>query len=257
MPAAIPIVAAVAGAAISANSASKGAKSVSKSAREANQLSQQQFEQGIREVAPFKQVGIGALNNLTAAANEPVQQFAYREPGQFLNEYFQSPEFQALNTQATDQILRNRSVTGGLRSGGSSVDLGNIAPTLGINALNRVNQQDLQAFGINQGAKADQFGRLYSVASMGANAASGNQVAGANFASQAGSNAIMAGNAQNIAYQQQGEAGRGLATDIGSLYLANRAGYLGNNGAVADGSAQSGYTGSAYQKWLAQQGGRP
>jgi len=119
-----------------------------------------------------------------------------------------------------------KSVNGGLRSGGSNVDLGNIAPTLGINALNRVNQQDLTRFGINQGAKTDQFNRLYSVGSLGANVASGNQVAGANFASQAGANAITAGNAQNLAYQQQGEAVRGLASDVGSLYLANRMGYF-------------------------------
>lgn len=226
MPAAIPIVAAGIGAAASIRSANKGADATKSASKQANKLQKEQFERGIREVAPFKQVGVGALGNLSAAANEPVQQFAYREPGQFLNEYFQSPEFQALNTQATDQILRNRSVTGGLRSGGSNVDLANIAPTLGINALQRQNQQDVTAFGINQGAAADRFNRLYSLGSMGANVASGNQTAGANFASQAGANAITAGNAQNIAYQQQGQAISGLASDVGSLYLANRMGYF-------------------------------
>lgn len=255
MPAAIPIVAAGIGAAGSIISANKGADATKSASKAATQLSKEQFERGIREVAPFKQVGIDALKNLSTAANEPVQQFAYREPGQFLNEYFQSPEFQALNTQATDQILRNRSVTGGLRSGGSKVDLANIAPTLGINALQRVNQQDLQAFGINQGAKADQFNRLYSLGSLGANVASGNQVAGANFASQAGANALAAGNAQNIAYQQQGQAIGGLASDVGSLYLANRMGYLG--GATSSGGSVGDYTGGAYQKWVAQHGGRP
>ncbi len=228
MPAAVLAVTAVASAVSSHQSAKKSAQATSRAARDANQLSQQQFEQGIAEVAPFKQLGVGAIPGLTAAANQPVDQFAYRDPGQYLNEYFQSPEFQALNTQATDQILRNRSVTGGLRSGGSNVDLANIAPTLGINALNRVNQQDLQAFGVNQGAKTDQFNRLYGLASMGANVASGNQVAGANFASNAGANAITAGNAQNLAYQQQGQAIGGLASDIGSIYLGKRMGYFDN-----------------------------
>lgn len=218
--------AALLGAGASAYSAKKGAKATGKAADQATALQREQFERGIQEVAPFKQVGIDALGNIAAAANEPVQQFSYREPGKFLNEYFKSPEFQALNTQATDQILRNRSATGGLRSGGSNVDLANIAPTLGINALQRINQQDLQVFGINQGALADRFNRLYSIGSMGANVASGNQTSGANFASQAGANALTAGSAKDIAYEQQGKAIGGLASDIGSIYLANRMGYF-------------------------------
>jgi len=226
MPAAVLGVGAVVGGISSYQSAKKGAKAITKGADQATALQREQFERGIQEVAPFKQVGVDALGNLSAAANEPAQQFAYREPGQFLNEYFQSPEFQALNAQATDQILRNRSVTGGLRSGGSNVDLANIAPTLGINALQRQDQKDVTAFGINQGAITDRFNRLYGLSSMGANVASGNQTAGANFASQAGANAINAGNAQAAAYQQQGAAISGVASDIGSAYLANRMGYF-------------------------------
>lgn len=253
MPAAVLGVAAVAGGISSYQSAKKGAKAVGKAADKSTALQREQFERGIQEVAPFRQVGIDALGGLSAAANEPIREFAYRDPGQFLNEYFQSPEFQALNTQATDQILRNRSATGGLRSGGSNVDLANIAPTLGINALQRVNQQDLTAFGINQGARADQFNRLYSLGSLGANVASGNQAAGANFASQAGANALAAGNAASQAYGQQGQAIGGLASDAASLYLGNRMGLLGGGGG---GAAQDDYTGSAYQKWVAQQGGK-
>jgi hypothetical protein len=220
------VAAAVVGGVATNEAAKKGAKATKKASDQATALSREQFERGIEEVAPFKQIGVGALPALSTAANQQVDQFNYRDPNQFLSSYFNSGEYQALNKQATDQILRNRSVTGGLRSGGSSVDLANIAPTLGINALNRVNQQDLQRFGVNQGAKTDQFNRLFGVASMGANAASGNQVAGANFASQAGANAITAGNAQNMAYQQQGKAAQGLATDLGSIYLGNRMGYF-------------------------------
>lgn len=212
---------------LASDSASDEAADASKKAsKNATELSKYQFEQGLKEVAPFKEVGINALPALSAAANQPVDQFNYRDPNQFLNNYFNSAEYNTLNQQATDQILRNRAATGGLRSGGSNVDLANIAPTLGINALNRVNQQDLQRFGVNQGAKTDQFNRLYSIGSLGANVASGNQVAGANFASQAGANAINAGNAQALAYQQQGQAISGLATDLGSLYMANRMGYF-------------------------------
>jgi len=251
MPAAVLGVAAVGGAISSYQSSKKGAKATTQAANQATALQRDQYQQGLKEVAPFKQVGIGALENLSAAANQPAEQFAYREPGQYLNEYFNSPEFQALNAQATDQILRNRSVTGGLRSGGSNVDLANIAPTLGINALQRQNQQDLTAFGVNQGAKTDQFNRLYGVASMGANVASGNQTAGANFASQAGANAINAGNSQALAYQQQGNAINSGISGIGTALLGG--GMLGGGGG---GDTVSGYTGPAYSKWVAQQSGR-
>ena len=138
------------------------------------------------------------------------------------------------------------------------MDLGNIAPTLGINALSRVNQQDLQQFGVNQGAKTDQFNRLYSVGSLGANVASGNQVAGANFASQAGANAITAGNAQANAYVQQGQAINGVVSGIGTAALGSNMNLFGNGGGGGGtGSTQGGYTGPAYQNWVAQQGGRP
>jgi hypothetical protein len=219
-------VAGIAGAVASDRAADKAADATKDASKDATALSKYQFEQGLKEVAPFKELGLNALPALSAAANQPVDQFNYRDPNQFLRDYFESSEYGTLNRQATDQILRNRSATGGLRSGGANVDLGNIAPTLGINALNRVNQQDLNRFGVNQGAKTDQFNRLYSIGSLGANVASGNQVAGANFASQAGANAINAGNAQALAYQQQGQAISGLATDLGSLYMANRMGYF-------------------------------
>ena len=217
--------AAVVGAVGSSVAADKSASATKAASKNATALEREQYQQGLQEVAPFKQVGIGALDNLGRAANDPVTPFAFRDSSAYLNDYFNSPEYQTLNKQASDQILRGASATGGLRSGGSNVSLANIAPTLGINALNRTNQQDLQAYGVNQGATADRFNRLYSVANMGANVASGNQSAGANFASQAGANAIGAGNAQAAAYQQQGQALSGLATDLGSIYTGNKLGY--------------------------------
>lgn len=221
---------AVAGAVIggiaSNESAKKGSNATKNASKNATALEREQFERGIQEVAPFKQLGIGALGNLGEAANQPIDQFKFRDSSQYLGDYFNSPEYQTLNAQAQDQILRGASATGGLRSGNSSASLAQIAPTLGINALNRVNQQDLQAYGVNQSAIGDRFNRLYGVANMGANAASGNQNAGMNFASQAGVNALAAGNSQNLAYQQQGQAINGLASDLGGLYTANKMGYF-------------------------------
>lgn len=224
MPAAVLGGAAIVGAVSSDRAASKAAKATKNAADKSTALQQAQFERGLQEVAPFRQAGVGALAALSSAANEPVQQFSYRDPAAFLNEYWSSPEFQALNSQATDQILRSSSATGGLRSGDANAALARSAPLLGIDALQRMNQQDVTAFGINQGAISDRFNRLYGLSSMGANVASGNQTAGMNFASSAGQNAMMAGNAQANAYGQRANAIGGLASDLGSVYLGNRMG---------------------------------
>lgn len=95
---------------------------------------------------PYAKVGINALNQMSSPSGE----FRFRDSSEFLNNYFNSPEYSALNNQAMDQILRNQSATGGLRSGGSNVQLSNIAPTLGINALQRINDQDLTQYQVNQ-----------------------------------------------------------------------------------------------------------
>jgi len=218
--------AAVVGYASTNNAAKKGAAATGNASKQATQLQRDQFERGMEEVAPFKQIGIGALDNLGRAANDPITPFAFRDSSAYLDDYFNSDEYNILNKQSSDQILRSASATGGLRSGNSNANLAQIAPTLGINALDRVNQKDLQAYGVNQGAISDRFSRLYGVANMGANVAGGNQSAGMQFGSQAGNNAITAGNAQNLAYQQQAQAINGLATDLGGLYAGNRMGYF-------------------------------
>lgn len=255
MPAAVLGVAAAGSAIAGDRAASKGAKATTKASDQATALQREQFERGLQEVAPFRQVGVGALPALAAAANEPVQQFSYRDPGQFLNEYWNSPEFQALNSQATDQILRSSSATGGLRSGDANAALARSAPLLGIDALQRMNQQDVTAFGINQGAISDRFNRLYGLSSMGANVASGNQTAGMNFASSAGANAMMAGQAQANAYGQRANAIGGLASDAGSIYLGNRMGLFGDSPNTASiGASTGGYTSPQFANWLRSQG---
>jgi len=245
----------VVGAGAGIYSANKSANAQKDASKQSTELQQAQYEQGLKEVAPFKELGIGAIPNLSAAANEPITPFAYRDPSQYLTNYFNSPEYQALNTQAQDQILRGASATGGLRSGSSNVSLANIAPTLGINALNRVNQQDATAYGINQGAKTDQFNRLYGLVNMGANVASGNQNTGTMVASQAGQDAMAAGQSQANAYQQQGQALSGLATDLGTAYLGNKMGLYNYQPSIGSDGAGA-YTGSAYQNWVAKQGGK-
>lgn len=198
----------------------KAAKAQTRAADKATAIQREQFQAGLERTAPFLQSGASVLPGLTALTNQPVEKFAYRDPGQFLSQYFQGPEYQALNTQAQDAILRNQAATGGFRSGATQVGLAQLAPMLGIQALERQNQQDLTAYGTNQAAQADQFQRLYGLANLGANIATGNANAGANFASQAGQNAIAAGNAKAANYMNTAGAIGGLASDYAGLRLA-------------------------------------
>ena len=212
------------GAALSAGASifggNKAAKAQTNAANQATNLSREQFNAGLERTAPYNQLGLGAIPGLSAMSAQPVDKFAYRDPGQFLSQYFQGPEYQALNTQATEQILRNRAMTGGFRSGGTQADLAQIAPMLGIQALERQNQQDLTAYGTNQAANADQYQRLYGIANLGANIATGNANQGMNFASQAGQNAIAAGNAKANSYMNTANAIGGFASDYTGLQLA-------------------------------------
>jgi len=208
-----------AAAVVGAGASMYGANKAKQGASQANQLSREQYQQGIETTAPFRQVGIEAIPQLQAMAKQPQGQFAYRDPGAFLSQYFQGPEFAALNKQAQDTILRNQAATGGFRSGGTQAGLAQIAPTLGIQALQRQNAQDLTAYGTNQAAFSDQYNRLFGLTNLGANISTGNANAGANYASQAGQNAIAAGNAAAQGAYGVGQAIQGGLGDYMGLQL--------------------------------------
>jgi hypothetical protein len=197
----------------------EAAKAQKKGLNQATALSREQFNKGLEITAPFRDVGISALPGLHAITQGPVTPFKFRDANTFLTDYFQGPEYNSLNTQAQDQILRNAAATGGFRSGGTQANLAMIAPTLGIQALQRQNSQDLQEYGTNQAANADQFNQLYGLANLGANISTGNANAGANFASQAGQNAIMAGQAKAQNYMNTAGAITGIASDYAGLKL--------------------------------------
>jgi hypothetical protein len=213
-------------AAVSAYSADRSESAQEKASKRSTKLQKDQFERGIQEVAPFKEAALPALTELTAASIAPMEQFNFRDSGQFLNDYFNSAEFGALNKQATNQIMRNQSMTGGLRSGATNANLAQISPMLGLQALDRVNQQDLQQYSVNQGAVSDRFNRLFGLSQLGANIASGNQVAGQNFGSAAGQNAMAAGAAKANAYQQYGDIAKGLGTDYMTLQYGKSMGLI-------------------------------
>lgn len=222
----MPFGVAIAGAVVNAYSANRAASAQKDASKKSTKLQKDQFERGIQEVAPFKEAALPALSELTAASIAPMERFKFRDSGQFLNNYFNSAEFGALNKQATDKIMRNQSMTGGLRSGATNANLAQISPMLGLQALDRANQQDLQQYSVNQGAISDRFNRLFGLSQLGANIASGNQVAGQNFGSAAGQNAMAAGQAKANAYQQYGDIAKGLGTDYMTLQYGKSLGLI-------------------------------
>lgn len=209
----------VLGAGASIFGGNKDAKVQTNTANQTTALSREQYNKGVELTAPFRELGINAIPGLQAQINQPVTPFKFRDANSFLTDYFQGPEYSALNTQAQDQILRNAAATGGFRSGGTQANLAMIAPTLGIQALQRQNSQDLQEYGTNQAANADRFNQLYGITNLGANISTGNANAGANFASQAGQNAIMAGKAKAQNYMNTAGALGGIASDYAGLKL--------------------------------------
>lgn len=211
-----------AAAAIGAGASIYGANKQKQGANQATQLSREQYQQGLETTAPFREIGASAIPGLQAQVNQPVTPFKFRDAGSFLSDYFKGAEYGALNAQAQDQVLRNAAATGGFRSGATQANLAQIAPTLGIQALQRQNAQDLQAYGTNQAATADQYQRLYGLVNLGANVATGNANAGANFASQAGQNAIAAGNAAAQGAQGVGQSIQGGIGDLMGLRLYNQ-----------------------------------
>lgn len=135
----------------------KGERSAERAAQQGSQQSDEQLRQAQAEASglygPYREIGLNAFTKAMQMAQQP------RDQNQFLQNYYKSPEYQILNDQTEQTLLRNQAATGGFRSGATQVGLGQIAPMLGIQALQRQNALDQQ-----------QFGNLMGIAQPGYNA---------------------------------------------------------------------------------------
>lgn len=145
----------------------KKEKALREGSERADAISRDYAAQQGAKYDPYAEGGLGLLDEYNAAAGAEASPFAFTDSSNFLNSYYNSPEFAALNNQASGQILRGSSATGGLRSGNSSAMLANVAPTLGIQALQRQNTNDLTAYNTNRAVEQDRFGRLGSAVGLG------------------------------------------------------------------------------------------
>lgn len=136
--------AAVVGAGVSAYSSNKASKQQAASQQDSMAAQERMFERGLEETAPFREAGIGQLegyqNLLTGEGR-----------GEFLQDYYKSPEYLAQQQQATEATLRAQSAQGGLRGGSTYSALENIAPQLGQQALGSQMQNQMGLINIGQG----------------------------------------------------------------------------------------------------------
>jgi hypothetical protein len=150
----------------------------------------QMFERGQAATQPFREAGIRGMQGMESLMSPEGQ-------AEFMQSYQQSPMFQQMMDQGSENILKQASATGGLRTGQSNVAMGSLAPQLMMNAL------------------SNQFGQYQSLAQPGAQMAS--QTAG--LAPQVGQSiggyqAAGTSGMANIAGQAVGELGGYLENQL-------------------------------------------
>lgn len=122
----------------------KGERSAERARQQGSEQSDEQLRQAQIEASdmynPIREPGMTAFNQAYQRAMNP------RDPAQFLQNYYQGPEFNVLRQQSEQDLLRNQAATGGFRSGATQVGLGQIAPMLGLQAFQRQNAMDQQQF---------------------------------------------------------------------------------------------------------------
>lgn len=144
----------------------------SKATEKASKLQQQAAKQGIDSQEamfnrslelnqPYREAGYDAIGGLQGLM-DPAQR------GQMLNDYYAGDEYQQMSNQVEEQQMRNAAATGGLRGGQNQAALASIAPQLGQQYMQGLQNQytGLANMGMgaaSQGAQgAQQFGAQQS-----------------------------------------------------------------------------------------------
>lgn len=124
-------------------------KAQAKSQQQAIDLQREQWNQTTQNMAPYLQVGAPAINSLNQMSSQQGQ-------ADFLNNYYNSDNYNQLASQARNQQLAAGEATGSLGSASMQNSLATIAPQLGLNAYNSQLQQYANLANIGQSAAANQ-----------------------------------------------------------------------------------------------------
>ena len=125
----VGLVGATIGGALLSSKASGKATQAQVTSTQAGIASQErQFQQALDLQEPFREAGYQAVEGIQDLTTQEGRQ-------QALQGYFDSPEYQTLQGQASEVALRGQSAIGNLRGGSSYAALESIAPQLGQNYL--------------------------------------------------------------------------------------------------------------------------
>lgn len=131
--------------------------------REALNLQRQIYGETQENLRPYREAGtdVGLPGLLALASPEGRTDF--------LNQYYESPEFQTLEQQGRGSVLAQAAASGELGGSATGNQLRRIAPTLGLQALNQQQQRFGQLAGIGQGAatQTGQFGAQFGQSASG------------------------------------------------------------------------------------------
>ena len=181
---------------IGSRASSKSAQQASDAQVQANRESieaqRELFERQVELLEPFRAAGLPGLEGLQALSTPEGQ-------AEYLQQYYQSPEFAAQASAAQNTQLASAEATGGLQSTSTQNQLARISPTLGTAALER--QQNI-------------YGNLANIGLSGAGSQAG-------YAGQFGQQQAAAlqniGAAQAGGHLAQGQAQSNLFNTIGGL----------------------------------------
>jgi hypothetical protein len=151
------------------------------------------FQQGQEATRPYREAGQVGLEGMQGLMTPEGQ-------AQFMQSYGQTPMFQDMLSQGSENMLKQASATGGMRTGQANVGLQKIAPALMMQGMQ------------------DAFMRNQSLAGMGAGAAGQTaQQAQSVGAGVGGLQAQAAANQANIYGQMAGEVGGYLQNQLPSF----------------------------------------
>jgi hypothetical protein len=119
-----------------------------------------------------------------------------------------------MQQQFEDSALRNASATGGMRSGGAQVALASIAPQL----MQQGRANAMSEYSLNRASDMDKFNQQMGLVGLGLGSAQQVGSAAGQFGQLAGNNMLRAGQAMADKHANYAKIGKGLITDVGSVF---------------------------------------
>lgn len=214
MPAAIPIVAAVAGAAIAADASRSAGNKQADAARESGRVQWDIYNQQREDQAPYREAGYSALGRLSdllgLSDNKDADGY-----GSLLDKFTgadleNDPGYKFRLQQGQDALENSAAARGGLFSGAAGKALTEYGQGFASNEINN-------AYNRFKSDQNDVFNRLSGVAGTGQTATQQVGQAGQNYANQYGNSLIGGANAQAAAGLAQGNQWGGVINQLGAM----------------------------------------